>query len=344
MRPQIRFSRRQWIGCGGAALVMAPFSASLATPDAPSGDALSTSDSGHSLLTVDVLLNNRGPYRFVVDTGADRTVIADRVVRDLALPGGGVVRVQGIVRNMDTETARIDSLRAGPVRREGLTLPVLPYEQLQVDGYLGLDILDGYRVSFDFRQGLLRLLDPRPVQALGPDMPREVPIRMSGSDGHLRSTDCIVDGVHCVAFVDTGAEISVGNERLLQRLRENDKAFGLTQSIALTGVTGGVVDGNVVPIKVMRLGELKFEDSAIAIADLQVFHLWGLQDRPCLFIGMNWLRRFNRVAIDYGRKELRFDLATAGREKPLRNCAPGEDGCRYLLGSPRTIPRPSVAT
>lgn len=68
------------------------------------------------------------------------------------------------------------------------------------------------------------------------------------------------------------------------------------------------------------------------IADLQVFHLWGLQDRACLFVGMNWLRRFNRVAIDYGRKELRFDLASAARENRLRRCLPGDDGCRYWLG------------
>ena len=32
-------------------------------------------------------------------------------------------------------------------------------------------------------------------------------------------------------------------------------------------------------------------------------------DRPALLIGMNWLRRFSRVSIDYGRKELRFELA-----------------------------------
>jgi len=326
MRPQSGFNRRQWIGLGGAALLLSPLSAA----EAP--EAIATGASGRNLLTVAVLLNDRGPYRFVVDTGADRTVIADTVLRDLALPIGRNVRVQGIVRNVDTPTARVARLQVGSVEREDIDFPVLPYEQLQADGYLGLDMLDGQRVALDFREGLLRVIPPRSSEAFGADAPREVPLAMSGANGHLRSANCVVDGVSCTAFVDTGAEVSVGNPLLLQRLRERSQAYGVTQSIALTGVTGGAVDGSVVAVKTMRLGGLRFEDSRIAIADLQVFHLWGLQDRPCLFVGMNWLRRFNRVSIDYGRKELRFDLASAARENQLRGCLSGESDCRYLLG------------
>lgn len=337
MASQTRFSRRQALGLGGAALLLSP-------GDAVAQDALAAGMSGANLMTVGVLLNARGPYHFVVDTGADRTVIADTVVRDLAVTPGAKVTVQGIVRTIETATIPLRSVAVGPAHREGLDLPILPRALLQADGYLGLDMLDGYRVSFDFRSGQLALLEPRSAQKIGPDAPSEVAVRMSGSDGHLRSADCVVDGIRCVAFVDTGAEISVGNTMLLQRLRESAPAFDITETIPLTGVTGGSVAGAVVALKTMRFGGLSFEDSKIAIADLQVFRLWGLQDRPCLFIGMNWLRRFNRVAIDYRRKELRFDLASAGREHPLRGCVPGDSNCRYLLGSPRMIPRPSVAT
>jgi hypothetical protein len=47
----------------------------------------------------------------------------------------------------------------------------------------------------------------------------------------------------------------------------------------------------------------------IVIADLQIFRLWGLSDTPALLIGMNFLRQFSQVSIDYGRKELRFEMA-----------------------------------
>ena len=304
----------------------------LAAAPSEAPDAIATGTTGRNLLTVEVLLNKRGPYHFVVDTGADRTVIADSVLRDLGLPLGGAVRVQGIVRNVDAATAHVDSLEAGTVYREDLQFAVLPYEQLQADGYLGIDMLLGQRVAFDFRRGELRVIPPRSSEAIGSDAPREVPIGLSGSKGHLRSANCFVDGVSCTAFVDSGAEVSVGNPLLLERLRQHHQAYAITETVALTGVTGGAIDGSVVAVKTIKLGGLTFEDSRVAIADLQVFHLWGLQDRPCLFVGMNWLRRFNRVSIDYGRKELRFDLASAARDNPLRSCFPGEDSCRYLLG------------
>jgi len=98
-------------------------------------------------------------------------------------------------------------------------------------------------------------------------------------------------------------------------------------------------------LKHIRLGGLDIDDSRIAIAGLQIFRLWDLEERPSLLIGMNWLRRFNRVSIDYGHKALRFDLASIKHESPLQ-CPPGavRGDCRYLLGSPNTMPRPSVAT
>lgn len=331
-------NRRHLMAGGVAAVLTSRLSAE------PAAEPPSVSFTDNSLLSVDVSLNGRGPYRFVVDTGADCTVLADTVGRDLGLVPSGSVRVRGIVRTMETATVEIAKLETGSIRQSDLALPVLPRELLDADGYLGLDILDGHRVFMDFRNGLLRLMDPRSTQQLGPDAPQEVRIKMGGSGGHLRSTNCLVDGVRCTAFVDTGAEISVGNSVLFQRLLEKSPDYRQTDTIPLTGVTGGVVSGGVANIKEVKFGGLSFEDSRIAIADLQIFRLWELQDTPSLFIGMNWLRRFNRVSVDYGRKELRFDLNMAGRETPWRCPAPGKGDCRYLLGEPMTMPRPSVAT
>jgi hypothetical protein len=50
----------------------------------------------------------------------------------------------------------------------------------------------------------------------------------------------------------------------------------------------------------------------LAIADLQIFELWGLTKTPALLIGMNYLRSFSRVSIDYGREEFRFEMADLG--------------------------------
>ena len=335
------WSRRSLLGAGLAAVPLAAWSEPI-----PPADTVTTGSSGRNLLTIDVSLDGRGPFSFVVDTGADRSVIADNVVAGLGLQHTGPVLVEGVVRTIETRTVPVARLAAGPVERNGLDMPVLPRAQLMADGYLGLDVLNGYRVSMDFRRGELRLMEPRSVNFIGNEAPNEVPIHLTGNNGHLRATSCLIDGVRATAFIDTGAEISVGNRCLFQALLHHDTAYNMPQIIPLTGVTGGVMDGHVTVVRRIKVGGLDIDNSAIAIADLQIFRLWGLSDTPALLIGMNWLRRFNRVSVDYGRKELRFDLASKVLDQHPLQCSPGAPGrhCPYLIGSPNTIPRPSVAT
>ena len=49
--------------------------------------------------------------------------------------------------------------------------------------------------------------------------------------------------------------------------------------------------------------------AGLGISDLPVFEIWDLEQKPALFIGMNFLRQTAAFTIDYGRKELRFKLA-----------------------------------
>jgi predicted aspartyl protease len=337
--PTGNISRRYVLAAGACAL--------LPCRAAPSSDPLplATGEMGPNLLTIDVQINGNGPFHFVVDTGADRTVIAEDVARQLGLAISEPVMVEGVVRTVRVDTVRIQTVSVGSITHEDIKTPVLPRAQLLADGYLGLDIIDGYRLTLDFKNRALQLLDPRQGQLINWAPPNEVPVRMVGSGGHLRSVNCVVDGIRTTAFVDTGAEISVGNTQLFRALQERDPAYDKRDTIPLTGVTGGVVEGRVTTVKMVKLGGLSFEDSRIAIADLQIFELWEMANRPALLIGMNWLRQFGKVSVDYGRKELRFDLASRKPEAPLKCSAPTANGdCRYLLGSPNTIPRPSVPT
>src|SRR3982750_1652451 len=47
-------------------------------------------------LTVDVQVNGRGPYRFVVDSGADTSAVGLRIAHDLELPLGTPAIVSGM--------------------------------------------------------------------------------------------------------------------------------------------------------------------------------------------------------------------------------------------------------
>jgi hypothetical protein len=51
----------------------------------------------------------------------------------------------------------------------------------------------------------------------------------------------------------------------------------------------------------------------VAFADVHVFDLWKLRDRPAVVLGMDLLTQFDLVALDFGRSAVRFDLSEAMR-------------------------------
>ena len=261
-------------------------------------------------LTITVRIDASGPYRFVVDTGADRTVLATDVATELGLVFRENVMLEGVVRAVKAETVTIRELSIGMVRYQTLVVPTLPRSTLGADGYLGLDTLDGHRVTFDFKNHTLQIGAPHSRLSTLLVRDNEARIRTVGSSGHLRALNCMVDGVRAAAFIDSGADLSAGNTALFDALANRNPSYGDIGRISLVDVTGGETSGNVTLVKKIQIMELEITDCPLVIADFKVFDVWGLTQRPALLIGMNFLRRFSKVSIDYGLKELRFDQAS----------------------------------
>jgi predicted aspartyl protease len=305
-----------------AQIASPPFgSVGSAITAAPERDAtpINAATDAASHLMVDVHINGNGPYHFVVDTGADRTILASEVAVELGLSRGDAVMLRGVVRAVLTETVSIRTMTFGSITKRNLMVPTLSRSLLDADGYLGLDFLDGHRVTFDFQNHLLQVSEPRARFSANWVGENEARIRASGSSGHLQALDCKVDGVPATAFIDSGAEVSAANEPLLAALARRNPSFGAMGSIHLIDITGGEILGKVAVVSTIRLAAaLTFTDCPLVIADFLVFDVWGLRQRPALLIGMNLLRQFGRVSIDYGLQELRFDLAAyRSPPKPL---------------------------
>ena len=312
-----QFSRRGLIGPGTAALAMAP-SLVRAMPSvtgthlpAPptQTENIQGSPDAQNRLTVEAYLNGKGPFRFVVDTGADRSVIADDVVQSLGLRYSDDVIVQGIARALPAQAVQLDNLHIGRVSIDSLPMPVLPRSWLGADGYLGLDVIDRQQVTFDFLNHRL-YIDPPQTETQIVTAADDALVRTNGSNGRLTAVNCNVDGAKCYALVDSGAEISIGNSKLFEVLaRDHGGKYMNDEVVQLLGVTGGSAAGRMTFVERIKLGSVSFMNSVLVISDLQVFDIWGLADKPALFLGMNFLRQTSAVTIDYGRKEYRFKLA-----------------------------------
>jgi predicted aspartyl protease len=253
------------------------------------------------------MINGKGPYQFVVDTGADRSVLAEDLGVALGLPRTDDVIVQGIARALPAQAVKLDALRVGRLDMDPVVMPLLPRAWLGADGYLGLDVIDKKSVTFDFinHKMVVTQSDPPKSSLIFQD---EALVRVRGSNGRLTAVNSMVNGVRCYVFIDSGAEYSIGNMALFNEMAKEGATFLNQKPVPLVGVTGGTAFGSVTALQQIRMGGVTFTRGALVVSDLPVFDIWGLADKPAMFLGMNLLKTMSQFSIDYGRKELRFKL------------------------------------
>jgi hypothetical protein len=253
-------------------------------------------------MTGPVRVAGGGPYPFIADTGANQSVIAAELAQQLGLPIGEVQALNGVagVQMTPTTTAKVQ-IGARPEREA--TLSVLPGGAIGGPGLLGLDLLDGGRVTLDFgRQELT--IDGAPGMSGAGD---EVELKAHRRDGQLTLVDADLAGIHLTAFIDSGAQDTIGN-MALRELAITRYPLISWQPIPIISVTGQTIDAVFADLPGLRIGGLSVPTWPVAFADLHTFKLWNLVDRPAILIGVDVLSRFESVCLDFSRDEVRLRL------------------------------------
>jgi predicted aspartyl protease len=112
-------------------------------------------------MTVGVMINGSGPYRFLIDSGADRSVIGATLARNIGLQPSGAVTLHDVAGSSRVETVRIDALRVGSSEMFGIEAPALFERDLGAQGLVGIDALSEQRLSMDFVAKTVTVQDPR---------------------------------------------------------------------------------------------------------------------------------------------------------------------------------------
>jgi len=118
------------------------------------------------------------------------------------------------------------------------------------------------------------------------------------------AANAMVDGVRTDVVVDTGAEVSIGNLALQRALAQQ---HGGAQG-TLVSVTGQQVLAQNGFAREVTFGKITLNNTAIAFTDAPPFAHLGLRQRPAMLLGMDQLRLFKRVAIDFQSRKILFDL------------------------------------
>jgi len=256
-------------------------------------------------LTIPVTVGDRGPYDFVVDTGADRTVLSETIADELGLPPGRDVMIQGITGSELARTVKAPPINLGRITLNSLDLPVLPRDRLGVDGLLGVDALQKRRLVMDFRERRLEILPGRDPAA-GFSQPRDMYVPARDRFGRLVVIDATANRAEIGAFVDSGAGMTIANTALARAVQARGDWHDMAPTVPIYGVTSHQAAGEVRVLDTLRLGGLRFHDVPLIVADLDLFDHWGMAQKPSLLLGVNILRLFSRVEMDYSRKRMMF--------------------------------------
>jgi predicted aspartyl protease len=291
-------------------------------PDA--GAQLETAFDQALRMTVPIYLNGKGPFGFVVDTGANRTVVATEVAEACGLPAAGQVEVHGIAGAEPASQVAVRRLAVGSVSSSGLVLPVLPRGRLGADGLLGVDILRGRQMLLDFVQNRFEIAASGQGVAIGQGTNSRIrsaqaPIQVAASYryGQLVILDSQVANVAVSAFIDSGAQVTVGNRALRDAVVRTHPDFGVHLApVPLISATGQTAMGEFAPLPTLRLGGMQINQVIGIFANLHIFDLWKLNDRPAILIGIDVLRHFHDVTLDFGRREVIFTPALPGDRRP----------------------------
>jgi predicted aspartyl protease len=291
--------------------LLATGSACMATAsracDAPAaGDSTftgATSKDGAGRAVALININGQGPFRFILDTGANRSVVSLALAKRLGLAHVGV----GVVHSVDSAElatlVNVESLSFGALHLSGGETPVLDGPMLDGEhGLLGVDGMGGRLLHVDFTKNCVEISEgAAPMSVKGW---LSVPAVMRF--GSLLLVQGDIMGVRVNVLLDTGSDISLANEQFREAMLDvgarsieyhNGHAFTFGRPIVLA---------RRVWTPRLYLGRTVVESVNAYIGDFHVFDLWGLRDEPTLLIGMDVLARAREMAIDYQNGVVHF--------------------------------------
>lgn len=286
-------------GCAGPP-TLDDDNASVVTP-------LEIGSEGH--IIVQVTLNDHGPFRFALDTGASISVIFDtaREQAGISLTEGGRVVIQGMISSGTFPTTTIDVLRLGSASWTDIRVASLPAGTLvskEIDGILGIDFLSRYAVGVSVRDKVVRLYSPSLVSQRSYRGWTSIPMRkieVGEANATAYTINLQINEIEFPALLDLGAGSNLMNWRTA-------RAIGVRPSRIAedTEISGAVDTAPVVTqleVHQLRIADNYWRNKTFLISEFPIFEVLDLEDRLVAIIGPALFNERDFV-LDFERKRM----------------------------------------
>jgi len=279
--------------------------------DAPSVAGTTTRDAvGRAVALINI--NGQGPFRFIIDTGANRSVLSQALATRLGLAPSGEDVVHSIDAAEPAMLVNVESLSFGAIHLSSGDTPVLDGPMLDgAHGLLGVDGMAGRLLHIDFTKRCVGIYESASAAQMSMQGWQSAPARMRF--GSLLMVPGEIMGVHVNVLIDTGSNVSLANQKFRDALRgvaartiqyHNGRAFTFGRPIVLE---------QSVWTPSLKLGRTVVGGVNAYIGDFHIFDFWGLQDEPTMLIGMDVLARSREMAIDYEHGVVYFRKRPRGK-------------------------------
>jgi predicted aspartyl protease len=258
-------------------------------------------------MTVPVRLNGSEPYPFIIDTGAERSVIANDLGTLLGLKAGRELKLATVSGPHTSNSFEVDNLTMSSISVTNLELPALKRENIGAYGLLGIDSLENRKVVLNFAKGEINILPSKMRRKIDRSYGDVIVVTARRRAGRLVLTDARIGNVKVDVVIDTGAQSSMGNTALRNRLSRSQRRFEFIP-VGLKSVTGEHIVGDYTQIKQIELGGLSIADLPMTFTNNYAFRALGLEQKPAILLGMDAMSLCETVEIDFAAKRVSFQL------------------------------------
>lgn len=249
-----------------------------------------------------VMVNGRGPFRLVVDTGANRSTISSELAEKLGLDYASAPKVllNGVTGSAPVPAVNIERVEAGDLLLENQRMPVVSTQIMGgADGILGIASLRDERILIDFERDLVQISRSR--AGLTADFLR---IKAERIEPGLLVAKIRIGRTKALAVIDTGAEVTLGNLALMRALRAGQRKEQRDAATTVYGATHDTHVGQRHPVPRITIGSVVIRDVRVTFGDFHIFEVWEMLDEPVLLLGMDVLGTVDTLVIDFRRSEI----------------------------------------
>ena len=266
----------------------------------------------YGLLIAEAYVNDEGPYRFLVDTGATSTVLSNALLDHLKITpiATATVKCVGGSGKTATKLCKASKLKIGEL--EILNLPVASFDNQifagLIDGVLGTVDLADFVISLDYPDKRI-VLTPRPSTAATENR-SQAEVQGTRSDfrvlGNLMLVPVSINHQPSRNFLfDTGAVTSTLSKRQAALFGVRDDTPNSAVDIQFAGACGVTQSVLSVPSVNLTFGGLKQEYHQILAVELNEISK-EVQTEISGILGGDFFSKY-KVTIDYANTTVSFE-------------------------------------